>query len=223
MAKNVDARLQRTQRGQDEIRQKSHTLTQSERLILALIDGLASNDRLRGRVRGMLERRFRLTVADLKAKGFVEEVVLPGNRPESPDSATIESFVRQDPLDPVTLTALTLQPEMISRIVKPAVAQDLPSMEQATILITETEEAESSGVDFYLPLEVQQPTVAETPVFEAAVASNLITANGADQRHSTSSRRIKRARRSRYIQIGYWLLFAGLVCAVILIALMRLE
>lgn len=96
-------------------------------------------------------------------------------------------------------------------------------MEQATILITETEEAESSGVDFYLPLEVQQPTVAETPVFEAAVASNLITANGADQRHSTSSRRIKRARRSRYIQIGYWLLFAGLVCAVILIALMRLE
>ena len=85
------------------------------------------------------------------------------------------------------------------------------------------EEGEASGVDFYLPLEVQIPGSQTVPAFQVASAPNLITANGAELREETTARRMKRARRSRQVQIGYWLLFAGLVCAVLVIALLRLH
>lgn len=208
MAANINARLQRTQRGRDEIRDKSHALTQSERLILALVDGITPTEGLKRKLPGMVERRFRLVVADLIAKGFVEQGGPTANpQPEILDAAILEHYVRQDPLDPVTITALTLQP---GRIGVPRVAAVSENVVPVARDMEGTDTSESSGVDFYLPLEAQVP-----------IAPNLITANGADQRQRTSARRMKRARRSRNIQIGYWLLFAGLVCAVLVIALMR--
>lgn len=210
MAANINARLQRTQRGRDEIRDKSHALTQSERLILAMADGITPTEGLKRKLPGVVERRFRLVVADLIAKGFLEQGGPTANpSPEILDAATLEHYVRQDPLDPVTITALTLQPGRIGVPRVAAVSENVQKIPAARDM-EGTDTSESSGVDFYLPLEAQVPT-----------ASNLITANGADQRQRTSARRMKRARRSRYIQIGYWLLFAGLVCAVLVIALMR--
>jgi hypothetical protein len=68
MAPNVNPRLHRTQRGVKEIRKKTHVLTQCERLILALVDGESSIDVLKRKLSGVIERRFRLAVADLRAK-----------------------------------------------------------------------------------------------------------------------------------------------------------
>jgi|GEM_PF-2608144 len=225
MAPNVNPRLHRTQRGLKEIRKKTHVLTQCERLILALVDGESSIEVLKRKLGGVVERRFRLAVADLKAKGFIEERMAVENaQAESIDSATLEKFVRQDPLDPVTITALKLQPQMLN-VPPPPVSSDLGDLESATLFVpTETEIDTSAGVDIYLPLE-PQPVQAEKPKTPTKpMASELIMGNtnaAASPRIDTNpsnSRRARRARRSRYIQIGYWLLFAGLVCVALMIA-----
>jgi hypothetical protein len=219
MAAKIKARLQRTQRGQDEIRKKSHSLTQSERLILVLVDGLSSIDVLKRKLPGVVDRRFKLAVADLKAKGFVEEVARPTPyQGDALDGLAIECYVRQDPLDPVTITALSLQPESLSHIAKPALA--IVDRNEMSAQGGELVDGVASGVDIYLPLEAKAAPQA-APKFEVPVASNLITSNSADQRQGTSHRRMKRARRSRYVQIGYWLLFVVLVSVVIAIVLMR--
>jgi hypothetical protein len=94
MALNINARLKRTQRGQSEVRQKSHTLTQGERLILVLVDGVMPTDQVSRKLRGMSERRFKLAIADLIAKGFVEETVPAlDDRPEVLEREIIENYV----------------------------------------------------------------------------------------------------------------------------------
>lgn len=217
MATNVNPRLHRTRRGQNEIRKKSHVLTQGERLILALVDGESSNDVLRRKLRGIVERRFRLAIADLKAKGFIEDRMPSENdQPDSLDSATIEKFVRQDPLDPVTITALKLQPQMLNLPVA-APGSDLGELDAATLFVANTPDIDTShGVDFYIPLEIQTAPAANAPAFQP-MASNLIMGNTSAPRSASSNRRARRMKRSRNIQIGYWLLFAGLVCAVLAI------
>ncbi len=227
MAPNVNPRLHRTRRGLKEIRKKTHVLTQCERLILALVDGESSIEVLKRKLSGVVERRFRLAVADLKAKGFIEEKMAAENaQAEAIDSATLENFVRQDPLDPVTITALKLQPQMLN-VPPPPVSSDLGDLESATLFVpVETEIDTSRGVDIYLPLEPQpvqpiQSSQQKTPA--KPMATELIMGNTggstAPRAGSTASnRRARRARRSRYIQVGYWLLFAGLVCIALMIA-----
>jgi hypothetical protein len=231
MAPNVNPRLHRTQRGVKEIRKKSHVLTQCERLILALVDGESSIDVLKRKLGGVIERRFRLAVADLRAKGFIEERMSAENAQadSSIDSVTLENFVRQDPLDPVTITALRLQPQMLN-VPAPAVSSDLGDLESATLFVpTEPEVDTSRGVDIYLPLEPQplqetKPTQSKAPT--KPMASELITGNTSGVTapragSNSNNRRARRERRSRYIQIGYWLLFAGLVCVALMIAALR--
>src|ERR1700739_4942980 len=111
MVANSSARLRRTQRGQQEIRHKSHVLTQSERLVLVLADGYTVMDGLRLKLQGVADRHFKLGVADLLAKGFVEKVVVPNRQPEVLDALLVESYVRQDALDPISIVELTLQPK----------------------------------------------------------------------------------------------------------------
>jgi len=215
MALNADVRLKRTQRGQSEVRQKSHTLTQNERLILVLVDGVTPVDQMPRKLRGLTERRFKLALADLKAKGLVEETASASASVEAPDvleRENVESFVRQDALDPITISSLTLQPQ--NWVPKSKMVEEPKVGDKA-------DDEQTGGVDFYLPLEPQAPTVNATPVFQVASAPNLITVNGADQRAATSAASVKRARRSRKIQIGYALLFAGLLCAALVFVLLQ--
>jgi hypothetical protein len=215
MALNTNARLIRTQRGQGEVRQKSHTLTQTERLILVLVDGITPIDQIPRKLRGLTERRFKLALADLKAKGLVEETASASASVEAPDvleRENVESFVRQDALDPITISSLTLQPQ--NWVPKSKMVEEPKVGDKA-------DDEQTGGVDFYLPLEPQAPTVNATPVFQVASAPNLITVNGADQRAATSAASVKRARRSRKIQIGYALLFAGLLCAALVFVLLQ--
>ena len=194
-----DIKLQRTSKGESEIRKKSHSLTQSQRLILATVDGVSQLGELQRRLSGMARRRFTLAVADLTARGLVVESKNLIAVPDKLDLQMVERFVRQDPLDPITISALYLQAPP-RPAAKPAMSSK-PSPE----------------VDFFIPLKADyKPAPAQwTPPEDA----KLITGNSGGETKGTSSRRrARREQRARQIQIGYWLLFAGLVLAVIGVA-----
>jgi hypothetical protein len=215
----MDIRLQRTPKGEGEIKKKSHALTQSQRLILASIDGVSEIADLQRRLGGMAKRRFTLAIADLTAKGLVQESPEEVIVPDKLDPQTLELFVRQDPLDPVTITSLQLQPvgrAPALRKKKPVRATASPAPQSAA---PAGSAAPASGsktleVDFYIPLEARGKPLPP-PVWQPPGEANLITTNGVEEKSSSSRRRARRAQRSRQIQIGYWLLFAGLVCAIL--------
>lgn len=97
--------FQRTQAGRDEIRQKSHGLTQSERLVLIMIDGVTDYQGVRRKVFALTDQRFERALTKLQAKELVLEVFMPleGQAPEELEGEVVERFLQQDPLDPVTI------------------------------------------------------------------------------------------------------------------------
>jgi hypothetical protein len=194
MANNI--KLQRTFKGDGEIRRKSHALTQSQRLVLASVDGLSQIAELQRRLGGMAKRRLTLAVADLTARGLVEEAKNPMAVPDKLDLQLVERFVRQDPSDPITITALYLQ---------------APPRPAAKPVMTSKPSPE---VDFFIQLTPNsKPAPAQ---WQPPDDAKLITSNsGGETRGNSSRRRARRAQRSRQIQLGYWLLFAGLVLAII--------
>ncbi|HEY8027214.1 MAG TPA: hypothetical protein VIF60_21915 [Burkholderiaceae bacterium] len=208
----MNIKLQRTAKGEGEINHKSHALTQSQRLILASVDGMSQIDELQRRLGGMPKRRFTLAIADLTARGLVEEVVNPLAVPTKLGHEIVERFVRQDPLDPVTITALQLQPVSRAASAKRAKVVAAPVQSVAPVQIPD--------VDFYIPLEPRTKPL-EPQVWQPPGESNLITTNGIEEEGSSSRRRARRAQRSKQILVGYWLVFAGLVCGIIFLVSMR--
>lgn len=102
---------QRTDQGRNEIRRKSHGLTQSERLVLILIDGVTQRSDVRSRLQGLTDERFSRVIDKLRKNNLIEEVLLQVANPvpESVDDSTADAFLRQDPLDPVTI--ISFEPE----------------------------------------------------------------------------------------------------------------
>ncbi|SNS12994.1 hypothetical protein SAMN06265795_101161 [Noviherbaspirillum humi] len=96
--------LQRTQSGKDEIYQKSGRLTQSERTVLILIDGVSSLDAVIAKLTRLTAVRVTVAAEKLVKMELVTEVLLPdeGNKEEL-DNEVVQNFLKQDPLDPVTL------------------------------------------------------------------------------------------------------------------------
>lgn len=96
---------QRTDSGRGEIRNKSHGLTQSERLALLLIDGVASYGGLCLKLTGVNPQRLERALLKLVAQGLAAEVLLPPPVPliEKFDDDVIDRFLQQDVLDPVTV------------------------------------------------------------------------------------------------------------------------
>jgi hypothetical protein len=196
MAAN-NIKLQRTSKGEGEIRKKSHSLTQSQRLILATVDGVSQIAELQRKLGGMAKRRFTLAIADLTARGLVEEAKNP-LVPDRLDLQLVECFVRQDPLDPITISALYLQAP--PRPAAKSMSSNKPSPE----------------VDFFIPLT--PPKIKTEPKWEPpAEDAKLVMGNtgGDDTKHGSSRRRERRELRSKRIQMGYYLLFAGLVVVVV--------
>lgn len=95
----------RTQAGKDEIQQKSHGLTQSERLVLIMVDGVSTYEQVRSKLPVLANDRFSRAVGKLQAKELILEVFLPveGQAPEEIERTVIDRFLQQDPLDPVTI------------------------------------------------------------------------------------------------------------------------
>ena len=96
---------QRTQAGRDEIQSKQAGLTQSERQVLILIDGVTPCMDVRSKLAALNDERFERALRALVKLGLVTEVFLPltGQVPEQLDKATIERFLHQELTDPVTI------------------------------------------------------------------------------------------------------------------------
>ena len=107
----ASAIFQRTETGRSEIKNKMHGLTQSERLALIVIDGVTSYGELRQKLKGLSEDRFERALTKLLQKALVFEVLLPEAHSvaEEFDPSTIDNFLHQDPLDPVTI--MSFDPE----------------------------------------------------------------------------------------------------------------
>lgn len=108
---DTGAIFQRTESGRDTIKTKAIKLTQSERLLLIIIDGATSYEVLRKEVWALSEERFDRALQTLLREGLVFEVLLPiqGQEAETLDSDIVDLFLQQDALDPVTI--ISFDPE----------------------------------------------------------------------------------------------------------------
>lgn len=96
---------QRTQVGREEIYRKQAGLTQSERLVLIMIDGVASYQEVRAKLSSLKDERFERAMRTLLKKELICEVFLPmeGQAPEQIETEVVDRFLLQDPADPVTI------------------------------------------------------------------------------------------------------------------------
>ncbi len=95
---------QRTDSGREEIHNKTHGLTQSERVALLMIDGVTSYQALSAKLLGLTPQRLERALLKLAQLGLATEILLPDTDPGKDTFApeVVDSFLRQDPLDPVT-------------------------------------------------------------------------------------------------------------------------
>ena len=97
--------FQRTHAGREEIHNKSHGLTQSERLVLIMVDGISSYKEIRAKLPVLSDERFARALQKLQLKELILEVFMPvdGQVPDELEKTVIDRFLQQDPLDPVTV------------------------------------------------------------------------------------------------------------------------
>lgn len=97
--------FQRTHTGREEIHNKSHGLTQSERLVLIMVDGVSSYKEIRAKLPVLTDERFDRALLKLQTKELVLEVFMPmdGQAPDELERTVIDRFLQQDPMDPVTV------------------------------------------------------------------------------------------------------------------------
>ena len=171
--------FQRTDSGRTEIKTKMHGLTQSERLALIVVDGITPYLELRQKLKGLAEDRFERALNNLLQKSLIFEVLLAGGEiePDDFDSATVDRFLHQDPLDPVTIISFDPEDDFgldvaeelrvpASAMTAPSeiVADTLPPVAEKTIagpinpsIINDAQGTPESPrvltVDIYLPLE----------------------------------------------------------------------
>ncbi|KIF81829.1 hypothetical protein TSA66_15135 [Noviherbaspirillum autotrophicum] len=103
--------FQRTQAGRDEIYEKQRRLTQSERLVLIMVDGTTSYQGVRSKLPVLTEERFQRALTTLQKKDLILEVFLPveGQQPEEMAQTVIDRFIQQDATDPLTI--ISFDPE----------------------------------------------------------------------------------------------------------------
>jgi hypothetical protein len=177
----ASAIFQRTDSGRTEIKNKMHGLTQSERLALIVIDGVTTYGNLREKLKGLSEERFDRALTKLLQKALIFEVLLPEANavPEEFDASTVNNYLHQDPLDPVTIMSFDPeeefdldmqaeskaraqfqsappQPAVAGRTVKPTPAT-MPRVESVVSAHKPAEPVRRplkiASVDFYVPLE----------------------------------------------------------------------
>lgn len=98
---------QRTDAGRLEIQLKRQGLTQSERLLLIVVDGRAPLAELGEKLRGLESGRIAAAIDKLAGKQLIFEVLMPETNinTEVVDAVLIDKFLQQDSLDPVTIVS----------------------------------------------------------------------------------------------------------------------
>lgn len=96
---------QRTPAGRDEIHDKRAGLTQSERQVLIMIDGITPFQGVHGKLSALADERFERAVRALLKKELISEVFLPvaDQEAEHIEASVIDRFLQQEPTDPVTI------------------------------------------------------------------------------------------------------------------------
>lgn len=110
----ASAIFQRTESGRTEIKTKMHGLTQSERLALIVVDGVTPYLDLRQKLKGLTDERFDRALNKLLQKTLIFELLLPTGKLDNDefDAATVDRFLHQDPLDPVTIISFDVEDEL---------------------------------------------------------------------------------------------------------------
>ena len=97
--------FQRSHAGRNEIYEKKCGLTQSERLVLIMIDGVTPYSGVRSKLPALTDDRFSRAVNTLLKKELVLEVFIPveGQKADEVESTVVDRFLQQDPTDPLTI------------------------------------------------------------------------------------------------------------------------
>ena len=187
--------FQRTESGRNEIRNKLNGLTQSERLVLIVVDGVAPYAEMRKKLKGLVAERFDRALNNLLRKQLIFEVLLPAGTVDEEvyDSATVDRFLQQDPLDPVTI--ISFDPEDEVGLDDAQLAPEAPAQTGFGQVLVQSQyasvdsrqavaapvaaPARLSHVDFYIPLELTRRDVA----------AKVPSTSGTRKRASTSSHR----------------------------------
>lgn len=96
---------QRTLAGRDEIHDKRAGLTQSERQVLIMVDGVTPNEGILAKLSALKGERVERAMRTLLKKELISEVFLPvaGQEPERIAEDVVDRFLRQEETDPVTV------------------------------------------------------------------------------------------------------------------------
>ncbi len=112
--------FQRTDLGRAEIRDKRHGLTQSERLVLIIVDGVSSYGQLRVKLKSLVKERFDRALRSLSDKGLLYEVMFPLDNqvPDFVEPDAMDRFLRQEDSDPVSVIAYQPEEELSNSILR---------------------------------------------------------------------------------------------------------
>lgn len=194
--------FQRTTRGLAEIRNKTHELTQSERLVLIIVDGVTPCEGLRDKLKGLADARFERALQTLLDKGLIAErdFSVDGMPTESLDLGVVDRFLQQAPLDPVTLAAQDYSGNTLAHEQDPGRAEERASRSPGM-----------TRVDIYLPLE----PLPRVPVLqqEQMRPLALVLDQRADELPHQSI-----ARKPMPLW-GCWILFFGMIAAMLVVVL----
>lgn len=142
---------QRTLAGRDEIHPKRAGLTQSERQVLIMIDGVTPHQGIRDKLSALKEERFERAMRTLQQKELISEVFLPlaGQEAEQIEAAIVDRFLQQDSTDPVTI--ISYDPEEDFGDIPPqsgdALAASIPELEVIVSSVPAIDEAYARMAD----------------------------------------------------------------------------
>jgi hypothetical protein len=195
MALNVSMIYQRTDQGVREVYEKSHQFTQSERLILILLDGRLNVAGLKTRLPSLNDERIERALRKLQDAGLVEPMGAgdaaringAGGRGLEPEA--VAQFLEQSDLDPVTIFGDT-EEAVASELVRVRVEQAAAQMtREATVAPSRMGGSQRASVlnrnasDVSVRLHESRPAERTTrsPDWEAATHFAITTVNVPDR------------------------------------------
>ncbi|HTN48888.1 MAG TPA: hypothetical protein VMK32_05605 [Burkholderiaceae bacterium] len=197
MALNVSMIYQRTDRGVREVYEKSHQFTQSERLILILLDGRLNVAGLKTRLPSLNDERIERALRKLQDAGLVEPMGAgdpsrangSGVREGRLEPEAVAQFLEQSDLDPITIfgdTEEAVASELVRARVEQAAAQlAREATQQPSRATAARRQAQSAPVESIVSVRSHQPSVAErttrSPEWEAATHFAITTVNVPDR------------------------------------------
>jgi hypothetical protein len=196
MALNVSMIYRRTDHGVREVYEKSHQFTQSERLILILLDGRLNVAGLKTRLPSLNDERIERAMRKLQDAGLVEPmgskeaVQLNDGSPEGRlEPEAVAQFLEQSELDPITIfgdTEEAVASELVRARVEQAAAQLAREATRAPARppaaqrqsLPDREEAAVSGRSHNA---LMAPGTTRSPEWEAATHFAITTVNVPDR------------------------------------------